>query len=95
MVNNMYVIKINNKYYWCTAPRPFSLDIRRAVVYKTVKQAEAVVKDLSGRMRYICCTKYNNNTLPDDMQDQTEFSVQIIQVDLHEVEHATEAKKIY
>lgn len=90
----MYVIKINNKYYWCTVPRPFSLDIRLAVIYKTVKQAEAVVKDLSGRMRYICGTKYNNNTLPDDMQDQTEFSVQIIQVELHEVTPVTEARKI-
>ena len=94
MISNMYVIKINNKYYWCTTPRPFSLDIRRAVIYKTVKQAEAVVKDLSSRMRYICCTKYNNNTIPDDMQDHTEFSVQIIQVELRELAPVTEAIKI-
>ena len=65
----MYVIKINNKYYWCTVPSPFSPDIRRAVIYRSVKQAESVVRDLSGRMRYICGTKYNNNRLPDDMKE--------------------------
>ena len=91
----MYVIKINNKYYWCTVPRPFSPDIRRAVIYKTAKQAESIVKDLSGRMNYICRTKYNNNTLPDDMQDRTEFTVQIIKVDLYEIEPASDIKKIY
>ena len=91
----MFVIKLNNKYYWCTVPRPFSLDIRRAVIYKTIKQAEAVVKDLSGRMHYICDTKHTNNILPDDMQNQKEFSVQIIQVELHEIEPASEAKTIY
>ena len=90
----MYVIKINNKYYWCTVPSPFSPDIRRAVIYRSITQAESVVRDLSGRMRYICGTKYNNNTLPDDMQDQTEFSIQIIQVELRELEPATEARKI-
>lgn len=91
----MFVIKLNNKYYWCTAPRPFSLDIRRAVIYKTIKQAEAVVNDLSGRMHYICSTKHTHNSLPDDMQNQTEFSVQIIEVDLHETGPASEAKIIY
>lgn len=89
----MFVIKINNKYYWCTVPRPFSLDIRRAVIYKTIKQAEAVVEDLSGRMHYICGT--TRNSLPDDMLYQKEFSVQIIQVELHELEPASEPKKIY
>jgi len=91
----MYVIKINSKYYWCTVPRPFSLDIRRAVIYKTIKQAEAVVKDLSGRMHYICDTKHTNNSLPDELQNQKEFSVQIIQVELHETVPASEAKIIY
>ena len=91
----MYVIKINNKYYWCTVPSPFSPDIRRAVIYRSVKQAESVVRDLSGRMRYICGTKYNNNRLPDDMKDQTEFTVQIIQVELHEIGPVTDIEKIY
>ena len=91
----MYVIKINNKYYWCTVPSTFSPDIRRAVIYRSVKQAESVVRDLSGRMRYICGTKYNNNRLPDDMKDQTEFTVQIIQVELHEIEPVTDIEKIY
>ena len=46
-------------------------------------------------MRYICGTKYNNNIIPDDMKDQTEFTVQIIQVELHEIEPVTDIEKIY
>lgn len=91
----MYVIKVNNKYYWCTVPIPFSLDIRQAVIYKTIKQAEAVVEDLSGRMHRICDFDHTYNSLPNDMKNQTEFSVQIIQVELHEIKPASEAKKIY
>jgi len=90
----MYVIKINSKYYWCTVPRPFSLDIRRAVIYKTIKQAEAVADELKGRLRYICKLP-SKNSLPEDMQNQKEFSVQIIQVELREIEPASEPKVIY
>ena len=80
----MYVIKINSKYYWCTVPRPFSLDIRRAVIYKTIKQAEAVADELKGRLRYICKLP-SKNSLPEDMQNQKEFSISIVEVEIREV----------
>ena len=81
----MYAIKINSKYYWCTVPRPFSLDIRRAVIYKTVKRAEAQVRDLSGRLHYICDTRYNHNSIPDDLKGKMQFTISIVEVEMREI----------
>jgi NADH:ubiquinone oxidoreductase subunit len=80
----MFAIKINDKYYWCTIPRPFSEHIRRAVIYKTIKQAEAVADELKGRLHYICKLP-SKNSLPEDMQNQTEFSISIVEVEMREV----------
>ena len=80
----MFAIKINDKYYWCTIPRPFSEQIRRAVIYKTIKQAEAVAEELKGRLRYICKLP-TSNSLPEDMKNQTEFSISIVEVEMKEV----------
>lgn len=41
----MYVIKFNNKYYWCGYNK-VDAQIRKAVIYKTRKIAEHVLMDL-------------------------------------------------
>lgn len=41
----MFVIKFNGKYYWCGYNK-VDTQIRKAVIYKTRKIAESVLKDL-------------------------------------------------
>lgn len=73
----MFVIKFNDKYYWCGYNK-VDTQIRKAVIYKTKEAARAVLKDCLSRYEVI--TGWDN---PDEGLD----TFKVVEVELKEKEN--------
>ena len=51
-MDNLYVIKFDNDYYWCGYNNS-DRQLRKAVIYKSLKMAEDTAKDCMSRTKYI------------------------------------------
>lgn len=51
-MNNLYVIKFDNDYYWCDYNNS-DKQLRKAIIYKSLKIAEDTAKDCLSRAEYI------------------------------------------